>query len=59
MYEVESLVYLTFGPIILLLVWRVYKFHLRPTIRPEDPKELPYWIPCEIHKPFDLLRRSF
>ncbi len=58
MYETESLGYLTFVPIILLLVWRVYKFHLCPTIRPEDPKELPYWIPCEIHKPFDLLRLS-
>jgi hypothetical protein len=29
-----------------LLVWRFWRFTLSPKIYPNDPKELPYWIPC-------------
>lgn len=27
--------------------WRIWKFSILPAIRPLEPKELPYWIPCE------------
>lgn len=45
----------TYRPILLagtllatcLLVWRLWRFTVRPYLRPHDPKELPYWIPCE------------
>ena len=30
-----------------LLGWRLWKFTIRPYMRPQAPKELPYWIPCE------------
>lgn len=26
-------------------VWRTVKFTLLPLLYPDDPKELPYWIP--------------
>lgn len=29
-----------------LLVWRFWRFTVSPKIHPNDPKELPYWIPC-------------
>jgi hypothetical protein len=32
--------------ILLLLLWRLWKFSLKPYLYPDDPKELPYWIPC-------------
>lgn len=32
---------------LILATWRVWKFSLLPAIRPLEPKELPYWIPCE------------
>lgn len=38
----------TFGFAILglsLLVWRIIKFSLLPALKPDDPKEYPYWIP--------------
>lgn len=31
----------------LLLLWRWWRFTARPTFTPNEPKELPYWIPCE------------
>jgi hypothetical protein len=33
-----------------LLLWRVWTFTLLPLLRPDDPKEVPYWIPgrCEL-----------
>lgn len=33
----------TFGAI--WLSWRIWRFTIRPSFRPNEPKELPYWIP--------------
>lgn len=30
---------------IALLSWRLWKFTIRPQLHPNEPKELPYWIP--------------
>ena len=30
-----------------LLVWRVLAFTVLPSYRPYEPREVPYWIPCE------------
>lgn len=30
----------------LLLLWRLWRFTILPAMRPDEPKELPYWIPC-------------
>lgn len=41
------------APFILLLliiatsVWRLWTFTLFPWLNPNEPKEMPYWIPCE------------
>ncbi|KAI0381915.1 putative cytochrome p450 [Hypomontagnella monticulosa] len=32
-----------------LLVWRLWRFTISPKIHPDDPKELPYWIPVIGH----------
>jgi hypothetical protein len=32
--------------LILLLSWRIWRFTMLPVLRPDDPKEVPYWIPC-------------
>lgn len=26
--------------------WRFWRFTLSPMVHPDDPNELPYWIPC-------------
>ena len=30
----------------VLCLWRLWRFTIRPYLRPDEPKELPYWIPC-------------
>ncbi|KAF7876406.1 hypothetical protein EAF04_001498 [Stromatinia cepivora] len=35
--------------ILLLLIWRLYRFTISPIIYPRDPKEYPYWIPVIGH----------
>ena len=30
-----------------LFLWRLVRFTILPAFRPDEPKELPYWIPCE------------
>ncbi|PVI04819.1 hypothetical protein DM02DRAFT_689708 [Periconia macrospinosa] len=35
-----------FAALTLLLSWRLWKFTIRPRLNPDEPKELPYWIPC-------------
>lgn len=35
------------GSSLCVLVWRLWTFTIRPYLRPQDPKELPYWIPCK------------
>lgn len=29
----------------LLLLWRVWAFTIRSALKPDEPPELPYWIP--------------
>lgn len=29
------------------LLWRLWRFTILPMLYPDDPKELPYWIPSE------------
>lgn len=31
----------------LYLLWRVWAFTVHPMLRPQEPPELPYWIPGE------------
>ena len=41
----------------LLLLWRLWKFTVIPLLKPDEPKILPYWIPCEhTWPPCPLLR---
>ena len=35
------------GLLVSLLLWRVAKFTVLPLFYPNDPKQLPYWIPGE------------
>ena len=30
----------------IILIWRLWRFSLAPTHIPNDPEQLPYWIPC-------------
>ena len=34
------------GLALTLHLWRLWRFTARVYFRPDDPKELPYWIPC-------------
>ena len=47
MYDASMLISSTAGLLLALLLWRFWKFHLKPAFHPEAPKELPYWIPCK------------
>ncbi|KAL4919863.1 putative cytochrome P450 [Aspergillus aurantiobrunneus] len=31
--------------LVSLLTWRIWRFTIRPLLHPEEPKEVPYWIP--------------
>lgn len=40
---------LFFTPAIVLgifLTWRIWRFSLAPIYSPNEPEQLPYWIPC-------------
>lgn len=41
-----------------LLLWRLWKFTIRPRLHPDEPKELPYWIPCTLHSTMDTVRNN-
>ena len=32
-----------------LLLWRLWRFTIAPSYRPNEPKQLPYWIPCKCY----------
>jgi hypothetical protein len=32
--------------LVSLLGWRLWRFTIWPLFHPEEPRELPYWIPC-------------
>ena len=38
-----------------LLLWRLWKYTVLPFLKPEEPKRLPYWIPCESQCPMPEL----
>lgn len=33
--------------LVLFFAWRVWRFTIEPMMKPGEPRELPYWIPCE------------
>ena len=41
-YFLHPIIYL----IILFLVWRLWKFYIWPEIDHDEPKAIPYWVPC-------------
>ncbi|PQE22380.1 cytochrome P450 protein [Rutstroemia sp. NJR-2017a WRK4] len=44
----DAFILSTFACILfLLLLWRIYRFTITPWLYPQNPRELPYWIPCE------------
>ncbi len=40
-----TLVPVTLG--LFLLLWRVWTFTVLPWLHPDEPEQIPYWIPCE------------
>ncbi|KAK0616095.1 putative cytochrome p450 [Bombardia bombarda] len=44
------------------MLWRFWRFTVTPILYPDDPKELPYWIPCHgfsfFHNSQTLLARA-
>ena len=32
---------------VVVLIWRLWMFTIRPSITPNEVKVLPYWIPCK------------
>lgn len=52
--ERQESVSLVVGTIVLIswwLIWRLWRFTVLPQMYPNDPQELPYWIPS---KSFDV-----
>ncbi|KAF7586369.1 hypothetical protein BBP40_009015, partial [Aspergillus hancockii] len=43
------LVAVSIASLITLMLWRVWRFTIVPYLEPNDPKELPYWIPILGH----------
>lgn len=35
-----------------LALWRFWRFTISPLLRPFEPLELPYWIPCKSIHPY-------
>jgi hypothetical protein len=40
-----SVIIIPFSLALIYMIWRLWKFTLKPLLRPDEPKELPYWIP--------------
>lgn len=38
-----------------LLIWRIWKFTIKPRIYTDEPKELPYWLPFVGHLSWQIL----
>ena len=36
--------------VLALVIWRLWRFTISPALYPDDPKELPYWIPSEYYE---------
>ncbi len=36
--------------VLALVIWRLWRFTITPALYPDDPKELPYWIPSEYNE---------
>lgn len=43
---ISPTVLISMGIMVLLCLWHLWKFNIRPHFYPDNPKELPYWIPC-------------
>ncbi|KAH7136043.1 cytochrome P450 [Dendryphion nanum] len=41
----NALLVVTAVPLLALLLWRFWRFTIRPLLHPLEPRELPYWIP--------------
>ncbi|KAK3303784.1 uncharacterized protein B0T15DRAFT_284316 [Chaetomium strumarium] len=41
----STLISITAAAVLALLLWRLWRFTITPALYPDDPKELPYWIP--------------
>ena len=53
-YPLQAIILLTGS----LLLWRLWKFTILPLFEPNQPKRLPYWIPCEISSSLPFLPAS-
>ncbi|KAI0003884.1 putative cytochrome p450 [Xylariaceae sp. FL0662B] len=45
-YERAALIRVAELLLLGFVVWRLWKFTIFPILYPDNPKELPYWIPC-------------
>ena len=43
---ISPMVLVPIGIIVLLCLWRLWKFKICPHFYTDNPKELPYWAPC-------------
>lgn len=39
---------ISLAAIVTLLIWRLWKFTVRPWLHPDEPIELPCWLPCKL-----------
>jgi hypothetical protein len=47
--QISSALQVTGTVLATLLAWRLWRFTIRPTLYPNDPKEYPYWLPVIGH----------
>ena len=45
-----TVAYIFVGCLVPLMIWRIWTFTIKPFLRPEEPKEFPYWVPCGLLK---------
>ena len=55
----QPIILVSLIPGALLLFWRVWTFILKPALHPDEPKELPYWIPCKWSTPASIRQCKF
>lgn len=44
----QSLIRLTLAPLALYMLWYIWRFNIAPALNPNDPKPLPYLVPCKL-----------
>lgn len=54
-YQISFSICLLIAALTLLGIWRMWKFTILSALKPNEPKEIPYWVPCKSAQSHELI----